>query len=194
MTLGDIGNIFCTVFFIGFWALLIYNIIPNNTQKKRYMEEQIQTGRDKQRMLNFMQIVMKEYYNDFTYAVGNNKIWVSRYQVNYYPYIVCFNESDIVIISYAAQNGALICRNVLPIDWSCMCLKYRVRDKGVKLVFQLGKTKMHVNVNRTVVSEGSEKSDTPLGVVQDKEVDQLIRYLPYYKQTCSGKGQGQDVE
>ena len=59
VTLGDIGNIVCTVLFIGFWALLIYNIIPNNTQKRRYMEEQIQTGRDKQRMLDFMQIVMK---------------------------------------------------------------------------------------------------------------------------------------
>lgn len=100
------------------------------------MEEQGRTGRDRQRMLDFMQIVMKEYYQDYTYAVGNYSIMAGRYRRYFYPYIVCFNEHDIVVVSYVMRgDGTLICRNILPIDWSCMRLKYRIRDKGVKLVF-----------------------------------------------------------
>lgn len=168
-------------------AMMIWVNIYVSVREKSYMKEQRQTGRDKQRMLDFMQIVMKEYYHDYTYAVGNYNIMAGRYRWYFYPYIVCFNEHNIVVISYVMRgDGTLICRNVLPIDWGCMRLKYRIRDRGVKLVFQLGKTKMRMYVDRTVVSIGSkpediETGDTPLGICQEKEVDQLIRYLPNYK-------------
>ena len=55
-----------------------------------------------------------------------------------------------------------------------MRLKYHVHTKGVKLTFILGKTKLRINVNRVVISEGSEKFDTPLGIFQGEEVDMLI--------------------
>lgn len=186
----SVGPVLLFVFVAGFYVFMIYMGISETAKEKRYMGEQIRetymgeqirVARDKQRMLDFMQIVMKEYYNDYTYAVGNNLIMVKEFQANYYPYIVCFNKKDIVIISYKMQNGALICRNVLPVDWSCMRLKYRVNGKGVRLRFQLGKTRMQVNVNRVVVSSGSENSDTPLGIVQIQEVDKLIQYLPHYQ-------------
>ena len=168
-------------------AMMIWVAIYANVREKSYMKEQRQTGRDKQRMLDFMQIVMKEYYHDYIYAAGNYSIMVGRYRWYFYPYIVCFNERDIVVISYVMKgDGTLICRNVLPIDWGCMRLKYRIRDRGVKLIFQLGKTKMRMYVDRTVVSIGSKPEDvgtgdTPLGICQEQEVDQLIRYLPNYK-------------
>lgn len=157
-----------------------------SVKEDRYMKEQKQTGRDKQRMLDFMQIVMKKYYHDYTYAVGNYSVLVGRYRWYFYPYIVCFNERDIVVISYVMQiDGTLICRDVLPIDWSCIRLKYRIRNNGVKLTFQLGKTRMHIHVNRVVRAMETKPwqdatGDTPLGVYQKEEVDQLIRYLPNY--------------
>ena len=42
-------------------ATMIWVGIYANIREKSYMKEQRQTGRDKQRMLDFMQIVMKEY-------------------------------------------------------------------------------------------------------------------------------------
>ncbi len=180
-----IGGI-CMVLLIALPIGMIGLNIYGSAEEKRYMEEQSQTGRDKQRMLDFMQIVMKEYYHDYTYAVGNYSILVGRYRRYFYPYIVCFNERDIVVISYRMRaDGTLICRDVLPVDWSCMRLKYRIQNEGVKLVFQLGKTKMHINVNKTVRAMETkpwfdETGDTPLGVYQAQEVDQLIRYLPHY--------------
>lgn len=158
----------------GPWALLLVGVLFMHAREREYMAEQRTTGRDKQRMLDFMQIVMKEYFGEYTYVVGGCRISTGRYSANYYPYIVGFNEKDLVVISYIARNGALICRNVLPIDWNCMRLKYHVHTNGVKLTFILGKTKLRINVNRVVVSEGSEKFDTPLGIFQEKEVDMLI--------------------
>lgn len=168
-------------------AMMIWVNIDASVREKGYMKEQRQTGRDKQRMLDFMQIVMKEYYYDYTYAVGNYNILVGRYRCYFYPYIICFNERDIVVISYVMRgDGTLICRNVLPIDWNCMHLKYRIQNKGVKLVFWLGRTKMRMYVNRTVRAIGSRPEDvgtgdTPLGIYQEQEVNQLIKYLPNYK-------------
>lgn len=176
----------CMVLLIALPIGLIGLNLYGSVREKSYMEEQRQTGRDKQRMLDFMQIVMKEYYHDYMYAVGNDKILVGRCLWYFYPYIVCFNETDIVVISYVMRgDGTLICRNVLPIDWSCMRLKYRIKSSGVKLVFQLGKTKMRINVNRIVGAMGAkpwydETGDTPLGVYQEQVVDQLICYLPNY--------------
>lgn len=166
----------------GPWALLLAGVFSAHAREKRYMAEQRMTGRDKQRMLDFMQIVMKEYYGEYTYAAGGYRISTGRYSANYYPYIVGFNEKNLVIISYIARNGALICRNVLPIDWHCMRLKYRITGNVVKLEFILGKTKLRINVNRVVVSEGTEKFDTPLGIYQENEVDMLIRNLPRYRE------------
>ncbi len=158
----------------GPYAVLVIGSLTVNANEKKYMAEQRITGRDKQRMLDFMQIVMKEYYGEYTYVVGDDIISTGRYSANYYPYIVGFNEKDLVIISYTAQNGALICRNVLPVDWNCMRLKYHVFSKGVKLILKLGKTKMRIKVNRVAMSDGSEKFDKPLGIFQENEVDMLI--------------------
>ena len=171
----------------GPYALLIAGGLFVNANEKRYMAAQRSTGRDKQRMLDFMQIVMKEYYGDYTYVAGGNRISTGRYSANYYPYIVGFNEKDLVIISYTARNGALICRNVLPVDWNCMRLKYHVFSKGVKLILILGKTKLRIKVNRVVMSDGSEKFDTPLGIFQENEVDLLIiSLLRMQKKTRTG--------
>lgn len=176
----------CAVLLIALPVGLIALNRYGNVEIKRHMDVQRQTGGDKQRMLDFMQIVMKEYYHDYTYAVGNYEIRAGRYRWYSYPYIVCFNERDIVVISYVMQtDGTLICRDVLPIDWSCIRLKYRIRNNGVKLTFELGKTKMHIHVNRIVRAMGTKPwqdatGDTPLGVYQEVEVDQLIRYLPNY--------------
>ncbi|MDE6363279.1 MAG: hypothetical protein K2L86_03295 [Lachnospiraceae bacterium] len=161
----------------GPYAILIVGRLSMNTAEKRYMAEQRSTGRDKQRMLDFMQIVMKEYYGEYTYVAGGDIISTGRFSANYYPYIVGFNEKDLVIISYTARNGALICRNVLPVDWGCMRLKYRVFSKGVKLIVILGKTKLRIKISRVAMSDGSEKFDTPLGIFQENEVDKLIRSL-----------------
>lgn len=84
-------------------------------------------------------------------------------------------------------HGALICRNVLPVDWNCMRLKYHVFSKGVKLILILGKTKLRIKVNRVVMSDGSEKFDTPLGIFQENEVDMLIiSLLRMQKKTRTG--------
>ncbi len=180
-----IGGI-CMVLLIGLPIVMIGMNIHGSVEEDRYMKEQWQTGRDKQRMLDFMQIVMKEYFPDYTYAVGNYKTMVGRYNWYFYPYIVCFNERDIVVVSYVMHaDGTLVCRDVLPIDFGCTRLKYRIKDGGVRLVFQLGKTRMHIHVNKTVRAMGAkpwhdQTGDTPLGVYQRQEVDQLIRYLPNY--------------
>ena len=60
-----IGGI-CMVLLIALPIGMIGLNIYGSAEEKRYMEEQSQTGRDKQRMLDFMQIVMKEYYHDYT--------------------------------------------------------------------------------------------------------------------------------
>lgn len=180
--IGGIGVMLLIVLPISLIGLNLYASVKED----RYMKEQKQTGRDKQRMLDFMQIVMKEYYHDYTYAVGNYSVLAGRCRWYFYPYIVCFNERDIVVISYVMRaDSTLICRDILPIDWSCIRLKYRIRNNGVKLTFQLGKTKMHIHVNRIVRAMGTKSwqdttGDTPLGVYQKEEVDQLIRYLPNY--------------
>lgn len=54
----------------GPYALLIAGGLFVNANEKRYMAAQRSTGRDKQRMLDFMQIVMKEYYGDYTMWQG----------------------------------------------------------------------------------------------------------------------------
>lgn len=183
--IGGIGGVLLIGLPIGLIGLNIYGSV----EKEKYMKEQRQTGRDKQRMLDFMQIVMKEYYHDYIYVVGNYEILVGRYLWYFYPYIVCFNERDIVVVSYVMQgDGTLICRNVLPVDWNCIRLKYRIRNEGVKLVFQLGKTKMRIHVNKIVGATGAkpwheETGVTPLGIYQKQEVDQLIRFLPNYIKT-----------
>lgn len=92
----------------GPYAVLVIGSLTVNANEKKYMAEQRITGRDKQRMLDFMQIVMKEYYGEYTYVVGGDIISTGRYSANYYPYIVGFNEKDLVIISYTAQNLSLI--------------------------------------------------------------------------------------
>ena len=158
----------------GPWAVVIVGVLFTNAREREYMAEQRITGRDKRRMIDFMQIVMKEYYGEYTYVAGGYRISTGRFLANYYPYIVGFNDKDLVVISYIVRDGALICRNVLPVDWNCMRLKYHVHTKGVKLTFILGKTKLRINVNRVVISEGSEKFDTPLGIFQGEEVDMLI--------------------
>lgn len=189
-------NLLGIVFFIiGGTCLVLYIAIPigmiglniaGSAEEKKYMKEQCQTGRDKQRMLDFMQIVMREYYHDYTYVVGNYRMLAGRYLWYFYPYIVGFNERGIVVISYVMRtDGTLVCRDVLPIDWSCIRLKYRIQNGNVRLVFQLGKTKMQIHVNRIVGATGTkpwqdQTGDTPLGVYQEKEVDRLIRYLPDY--------------
>lgn len=185
-----IGGI-CLVLYIALPIGMIGLNIYGSAEEKNYMKEQRQTGRDKQRMLDFMQIVMKEYYHDYTYAVGYYRMLAGRYLWYFYPYIVCFNERDIVVVSYVMRaDGTLICKDVLPVDWGCIRLKYRIWSEGVKLVFRLGRTKMHIHVDRIVGAMETKPWEddtgaTPLGVYQEEEVDQLIRYLPNYIKSWS---------
>ena len=180
-----VGGI-CVVLYIALPIGMIGFNIYGSAEEKKYMKEQRQTGRDKQRMQDFMQIVMNEYYPDYTYAVGYYRMLAVRYLLYSYRYIVCFIERDIVVVSFVMRaDGTLICKDVLPIDWSCTRLKYRVRSEGVKLVFRLGRTKMHIHVDRIVGAMETKPWEdntgaTPLGVYQKEEVDQLIRYLPNY--------------
>lgn len=156
--------------------ILLYAWVVVGKRQKRYMAEQRQTNADKKRMHYFMQIVMKEFYDKYTYVAGDYSIPVSRYNRKYFTYIVCFNEKEMVVVLYKVQNGSIICKNVLPIDKSCIKMKYKVTNGMVKLTFKLGKTKMCVNISPVVESTG-EGDAAPLGIYQENEVALFIRYL-----------------
>lgn len=168
--------------FIGFAVvcsplfILLYAAVVVGARQKEYMAQQRQTDADKKRMHYFMQIVMKEYYDKYTYVAGDYSIPVSRYTRKFFTYIVCFNEKEMAVVSYKVQNGAMVCKNVLPIDKSSIKMKYKVSNGKVKLEFKLGKTKMCVTISPVVDSAG-EGDAAPIGICQEKEVALLIQYL-----------------
>lgn len=77
----------------GPWAVVIVGVLFTNAREREYMAEQRITGRDKRQMIDFMQIVMKEYYGEYTYVAGGYRISTGRFSANYYPYIVGFLQA-----------------------------------------------------------------------------------------------------
>lgn len=165
--------------------LLLYGVIAivKSNNAKKYMKEQMETGRDKNRMLAFMQQVMQGKYGNYTYAVASHVKAEStgkRVIYYYFPYIVAFNETEMLIVSYIVKEGQILCRNVLPVDFDQTKMTYKSTKKGIHLNFEVGSESIPMDVDKVVKSNGAEKTDTPLGIYQEAEVDRLISLLPNY--------------
>ena len=180
----DINKI-AIIFYAVVAVIFVIVFITGSKKIDKYMKKQKETGSDKNRMLRFMQQVMGGSYQDYTYAVAwdvkseNNAGEVTTY---YLSYILAFNETEMQIISFVVNGGEILCRNVMPVDFATINMKYKVKKKSVELTFRIGNEKMPMTIDRVVISEGVPASSRPLGIYQEAEVDKLIDLLPKYLQ------------
>lgn len=157
-------------------------------KRKKYMEDQRQNNTDKQRLLDLMSRAMEENYSKYTYAVGyftkvKQRLNVTTYY--YFPYVLAFTPDEMVIFSFVKQNGELYLRNRLPVDWNSMKFKYKLTKKGVLLTFKMMGETMPIRVDAVIASGGEEKSDRPICVYQEQEVEKLRSYLEGYAQRAN---------
>lgn len=165
---------------LGIVAILL---LVSCISQMKYMRTQKETGSDKKAMLTMMAQVMGDAYDSFTYVVGHYTKTTRHGRTTtyyYFPYILAFNQEDVVIFPFIRQEGKLYIRNRLPVDWSNTKLKYSINKTGVKLEFTIIGEKMPIYVEQTIKSGGVEKSDRPICVYQEQEVRRLEACLPRY--------------
>lgn len=170
---------------IAFFAVAVGAIVYSMYQKRKYMKQQKETGEDKRAMQGLMAQVMTDAYGDFKYVVGYyTKTTQSGRTTTYYyfPYILAYNAEQIIIFPFIKKEGQLYIRNRLPVDWSSTKFTYITKSKGFKLEFTIAGDRMPINVDSVIASSGVEKSDRPLCVYQEQEVEELKSYLPRYKE------------
>ena len=178
------SDTFAIVLVAGFAIFFVGIMIYSSVSQKRYMNQQKETGEDKRAMLDLMAQVMEGAYADYTYMVGYfTKTTQSGRTTTYYyfPYILAFNASEMIIFPFIKKEGKLYIRNRLPVDWGSMGFIYTVKKKLITLKFSVAGDTVTVNTNPVIVSGGVEKSDRPLCVYQEQEYEQLKTYLPQYK-------------
>lgn len=178
------GIIIVGIMGILFITLLIMLVVSYSS----YMDTQKKTGADKQKVMDIMQLFMGKQYSNYQYVVGHYTKEVSKLgQVicYYYPYILAFSDTELIIFSFLVRDGKLIIRNRLDINWQETGMHYFVsRTKTVFLYLYIEGDCMQINIPRVVNSSGIEKSDTPLGIYQEQEAYRFISLLPLYKSYC----------
>lgn len=166
-------------------GLVVALMIWYSMKKKQYMKKQLETGEDKKMVLDLMAQVMGDLYGDFTYLVGYyTKTTHSGNTTTYYyfPYVLAFNATDVIVFAIIKKEGKLYIRNRLPIDWNNTKLYFSTKKGGMRVEFTVVGEKMPINIDYVIQSGGVEESDRPLGVYQEKELEQLKAYLPQYSE------------
>lgn len=170
--------------FVGFVLVVIVLVIIGVVSGKKYMKKQKEEGTDKRRMLDLMARVLEEKFQEFTYVVGyytKTERYGRTTTYYYFPYIVAFNETDMIVFPFIVKEGQLYIRNHLVINWQETKMEYTANDKGIRLKLTIAGEKMPINIDKVIKSSGVEKSDRPLGIYQEAEVERLKAMLPNYK-------------
>ena len=185
-TYAMVENIFAVVMFIGIVAIIIYAL----RKKSSYMKQQKETGADKKKVMDAMQKQMGDRFSDYTYVVGfytKTEGGGGRYTYYYYPYILAFSNTELIIFSFLMRDGELIIRNRMDINWNETELNSTENSKGTKMHIYVAGEMMIINVNKVIDSTGIEKSDKPLGIYQEQEVERFINLLPQFKSYAKKK-------
>lgn len=173
-------NLYVVVAIIVIIAFFIYVL----KKKSGYMNQQKETGADKKKVMDAMQKQMGDRFPDYTYVVGfytKTEGGGGRYTYYYYPYILAFTNAELIIFSFLMRDGQLIIRNRMDINWNETELNSSENSKGTKLHIYVSGEMMIINVNKVIDSSGIEKSDKPLGIYQEQEVERFISVLPQLK-------------
>lgn len=165
-------------------AFFVVIFIVAKMKQAGYMKQQKESGTDKKKVTEAMQNLMGDRFTDYTYAVGyytKEERQTRKIIYYYYPYILAFSSNELIIFPFIVKDGELILRNRLDIDWKETRLDYSVYKKGTKLHICLAGEWMPIFVHKVIESNGVEKSDRPLAVYQEQEVERLISLLPQFK-------------
>lgn len=178
------GIIIVGIMVILFVTALIMVVVSYSS----YMDKQKKTGTDKKKVMDIMQLFMGKQYSNYQYIIGHytkkeNK--PGETICYYYPYILAFSDTELIIFSFLVEDGRLIIRNRLDVNWQETGMHYFVsRTKTVFLYLYIEGDWMQINIPRVINSSGVEKSDTPLGIFQEQETYRFISLLPQYKSYC----------
>lgn len=168
-------------------AVLIFVVaivIIGKINTSKYMKNQKESGADKKKVLDAMQKQMGDRFSDYTYVVGYYTKQEQRGRTvtyYYYPYILAFTNAELIIFPFLVREGELILRNRLDINWNETELNSVENSKGTKMHIYPSGELMIINVQKVIVSNGVEKSDKPLGIYQEQEVERFISLLPQFK-------------
>lgn len=173
-------NIGAAVVFIGIVVVLLMGL----HKKSAYMKQQKETGADKKKVMDAMQKQMGDQFSNYSYVVGHytkTEGGGGRYTYYYYPYILAFSDTALIIFSFLVKDGELIIRNRIDIDWNETELNSTENSNGTKMHIYVAGEMMIIQVEKVIKSFGVEKSDTPLGIYQEQEVERFINLLPQLK-------------
>lgn len=176
-----IGMVIFAVIVVFIVGVVIYSSVA----EKKYMNKQKETGEDKRAMLDLMSRIMEGAYADYTYMVGYFTKTTQQGRTTtyyYFPYIVAFNSTQMILFSFIKKEGTLYIRNRLPVDWASTKFGYTVKKKLTTLKFTIAGDLVTIHTNPVIASSGVEKSDRPLCVYQEQEYERLKSYLPQYKE------------
>lgn len=181
---SDVTSILGNLFALAVIVFVVVVFIIAKNKKSSYMKKQKETGTDKKKVMDAMEKAMGNRFHDYTYAVGyytKQESKPGKVIYYYYPYILAFSTSELVIFPFLMRDGELLLRNCMNIDWKETKLDYSIYKKGTKLHICVAGEWMPIYVHKVIDSDGTEKSDRPLGIYQEQEVDRLISLLPQYK-------------
>ena len=161
-------------------------VIAGISEKKKanqYMQKQAETGEDKRALLELMSKLLGEAYANYSYLVGYYTKVTHRGNTTtyyYFPYALAFTQEDLIIYPIIKKEGQLFYRNQMAVDWSATELREKKRKNGVTLTFKIVGETMPIHLDPVVKSNGTEKSDRPLGIYQEQEYQKFMEYLPGY--------------
>lgn len=183
------GDTLYIIIFVGLIIGLTVAIVVMSGKQKKYMEDQRQNNTEKQKMLELMSRALEGEYDKYSYVVGyytkiKQHLNVTTYY--YFPYILAFSEEEMNIFPFIKEGGNLYLRNRLPVNWNATKFQYKNRKKGVTLTFKMIGETMPIHVDYVIKSSGIEKSDRPIGVYQEAEVEKLKSYLEGYRSRSQG--------
>ena len=174
------------VYAVLFIALVVFIAaigIWEASKRKKYMKTQQETNADKRSMLDLMSKVMGEAYGNFSYLVGYYTKTTQKGNTTtyyYFPYILAFSAEELIIFPFIKKEGQLYYRNKMAVDWSATALKQKNHKKGITLTFKIVGETMPIHLDPVIDSDGTEKSDRPLGIYQEQEYQRFLGYLPGY--------------
>lgn len=165
-------------------AFIVVVVVMAMVKKSSYMKQQKETGADKKKVMDAMQKLMGDRFPDYTYVVGfytKTESYGRGYKYYYYPYILAFSSTELIIFPFLMRDGELIVRSRLDINWNETELNSVENSKGTKMHIYPSGELMIINVQKVIESNGIEKSDRPLGIYQEQEVERFISLLPQFK-------------
>ena len=165
-------------------TVIAVGVVMFFVKKSAYMKQQKENGTDKKKVMDAMQKQMGNRFPDYTYVVGfytKTENYGRGYKYYHYPYILAFSNTELIIFSFLMRDGELIVRNRLDINWDETELNSAENSKGTKMHLYLSGEMMIINVNKVIESNGIERSDKPLGIYQEQEVERFISLLPQFK-------------